>query len=147
MERSYLLMLLTVFILLMGVNTLHAQYTISSKNHAAGNPLAENTPSVSAEVTALNFFEFASHEDRNSWEKLLSKSCFPNGSPSSEVDDWYSRLQASGSKYSILKEGNAPRINQTIYYIDLGQSKPTENAKKLILVKEKGVWKILNAEL
>lgn len=147
MERSNILLLFIILILPVSVNTINAQYKISSKNHAAINELAENAPTVSAEATARNFFEFAANGDRTSWETLLSKSCFPNGSPSPAVNDWYIRLHAAGSKYSVLKEGNAPRINQTVYFIDLGKSKPNENSKKLILVKEKGVWKILNAEL
>jgi hypothetical protein len=142
--NSILILALSAFT---GWSTIHAQYKLSSNNRLIVSEEIADETAIAPVTAAHDFFRLAGEGDRENWEKLLSKNCFRGNTPTKATDEWYETLSKSDKNYPILKEANASRNNQKIYYISSGDRNTKEGAKQMILVKEKGEWKILYAQL
>jgi hypothetical protein len=141
MGRTVVLMVLIGIVFL---SAIQAQFKISSNDKLSLNngPKTEHAESVNS--TIENFFGLAQNGQRSEWEKLLASNCYKDGVPKEYVNSWFSFLSCQKTKYTII-ETSSPKTNQRIIHYF---SRPdTNNKKTIVLVKEKGRWKIYHAGL
>ena len=91
------------------------------------------------------FFELPGNDNRAEWEKLLSKECFNRNGIKDSVEKWYNVLNTTKTQYQIISEKTAPRNDQKYFYFS-DSTKP-DDEKPIILVKERGKWKIFYIKL
>ena len=122
----------------------NAQYNISSNEKLFLASASEVERTDHATATVQNFFNLAQKGQRSEWEQLLARNCYKDGIPREYVNRWFDHLAHHKVKYTI-GEISSPKTNQKIiYYSSSGDS----NEKKImVLVKEKGRWKIYHADL
>ncbi len=141
MGRTVVLIAIIFFVI--SGNT-YAQYHVSSneKLFLANAPKAEQIES--AETTAQNFFKLAQKGIRGEWEQLLASNCFKENVPCDYVNLWFDYLSYHKMSYSIVKI-SSPKTNQKI--IQYVSSLEPDEKKRMVLIKEKGEWRIYHAGL
>ena len=141
MERTVVLMFL-LGMLFPGI--IEAQFNISSndKLSLANKPESEKTEP--ADTIVENFFYLPQNGERYEWEKLLASNCYKNGLPREFVNRWFNFLVNRKISYSILKI-SSPKTNQKI--ISYSSSVDSNKRRTMVLIKEKGKWKIYQAGL
>jgi hypothetical protein len=136
-----------IFVVILGavfMGSACAQYHVSSneKIYLASAPVKEQAESAS--TTVQKFFLLAKDGQRSEWEKLLARNCFDENIIRGYANDWYKNLVRNDYPYHILKI-TSPKTNQKIvqYSSDSGSSKK----KTMVLVREKGQWKVYHADI
>lgn len=129
---------------IVSMSSAHAQYHISNneKLHLASNSEIEvaDTP-IS---TVHDFFNLAQKKQRTEWEKLLAKNCYNEGKPNEYVNQWFKQLTNHKTNYKIAEISSTKTNQKIIYYTT---SKKPDDWKSIVLVKEKGQWKIFSVDL
>lgn len=141
MRRTFLLMV-SLGIIFLG--TINAQFKISSNNKLILTDPPEAKSAETANATAQDFFYLAQNGQRSEWERLLASNCYKNGVPREYVNDWFDHLALQQIKYTII-EMSSPKTNQKILHYSL--STGSKKKKTMVLVKEKGSWKVYHAGL
>jgi hypothetical protein len=139
MRRTVLLMvsLGTIFL-----GTINAQIKISSNNKLILANASEDELSESVDATVRDFFNLAQNSQRAEWEQLLASNCFKDGIPQEFVNNWFDHLACQKVNYTIV-EMSSPKTNQRI--ISYTSSPVSDKKKTMVLVKEKGRWKVYHA--
>lgn len=122
----------------------HSQYYISSNEKLfLANASKADAPEC-ALTTAHNFFTLAQMGQRSAWEQLLASSCYKEKETHDYVNGWFDQLNLHKDHYTILRT-SSPKTNQKIiHYVS---EKSPEKKKNMVLIKEKGHWKICHAGL
>jgi hypothetical protein len=141
MERTVVLMV-SFGILFLG--TINAQFKISSNDKLSLDNKPKDEHTESANSTVKDFFNLAQNGQRSEWEKLLASNCYKDGIPREYVNRWFNILASQQTEYTIVKM-SSPKTNQRI--INYSSISDTNSQKTIVLVKEKGRWKIYHAGL
>lgn len=141
MRRTVLLMvsLGTIFL-----GTINAQFKISSNNKLVLTDPSEAKSVETANATVQEFFNLAQNGQRSEWERLLASNCYKDGVPRKYVNDWFDHLALQQIKYTII-EMSSPKTNQKV--LQYSSSPGSKKNKTMVLVKEKGSWKVYHAGL
>ena len=139
MGRAVVLMISIGIVFLAPIN---AQIKVSSNNKLILANASEDELSESVDATVGEFFNLAQNSQRSEWEQLLASNCYKDGVPREFVNSWFDHLAGQKIDY-IIVEMSSPKTNQRIIYYS---SSPESNKKKtMVLVKEKGKWKVYHA--
>lgn len=141
MGRTVVLMV-SIGIIFLG--PIHAQFKISSNNKLLLTNASEAELAESPSSTAQEFFKLPQNGQRSEWEHLLASNCYKDGVPQEFVNNWFNFLASHKTEYRIT-EMSSPKTNQKVIYYS--SSPESEKKKTMVLVKEKGKWKIYHAGL
>lgn len=141
MRRNVLLMVSLGIIFL---STINAQFKISSNNKLILTNPPKGELAETADATIQEFFHLAQNGQRSEWEHLLASNCFKNGILREYVNDWFDQLAMQPIQYTII-EMSSPKTNQKILHYT--SSPGSQKKKTMVLVKEKGSWKVYHAGL
>ena len=109
---------------------------------------SQEDPTPDEALKVVNrFFELPKNNNRAEWEKLLSKECFNKNGIKDSVDRWYKVLSTTKKQYQVISEKFAPRNDQRFFYISDSTKPENEKPIILVLVKERGKWKIFYIKL
>ncbi len=124
-----------------------AQYKQSSNDRVMIAAIPEDHANESAYAAVYAFISLPMENNREDWESMLSSKCFYRDTPIRQTDQWYASLRDPQTKFRIVKEGDTTRNNQKIFYLEQKGSRTKSEKAHVILVRERGSWKILYAGL
>ena len=141
MRRAVVLMVSLGIVFLAPIQ---AQIKVSSNNKLILANTSEAELSESVDEVVREFFNLAQNGQRSQWEQLLARNCYKDDIPREFVNNWFDHLACQKIKYTIV-EMSSPKTNQRI--IHYASSSESNTKKTMVLVKEKGRWKIYHAGL